>query len=717
MANALSNRLLDVALEDGMMRGPLSGMFPESLPVPSFAVALAPICNQLPKVKPGSGQLAQMAWRKAGQIKCGQLTRDECAAIVLYTMEDVPRERSLYYAMNAALREKNRQAARPWRDFVWLLLHALRKLPPSQAGVVFRGMPGKVLAEETEQQWSGFSSTATKVEVMEEFLQTNGPRTVIKLELTTPVGRDVSAFSLYPKECEVLLPPNVCFEVVSRWNTGSGLVMVQCKQTKSLDKLLDFSFGIPAMPKPLTVCKKNDDVYFLGTSQTFSNGDKLGYGQRGKVMGPSSSEPNKRVAVKFPGNKGCIDVTVPELSKEAPKPLAGGFKACEDVYFVGTPQTFSNGDKLAYGARGTVWGPGSSEERVLVSFQGNKGCTGVTVPELSKGKPLAGGFVASDDVYFIGMSQTLSSGTSCGSKLGYGQWGKVVGPSSSEPNKLVAVMFPGIKASINITVALLSKEAPKPLAGGFKAFEDVYFVGTPQTFSTGDKLAYGQRGTVLGPGPSKRAMGLMQVECPVGAGAGQRIKIMANGAEYEVEVPAGIVAGQTFQIKIPDAAPQSSILVMFQGNKGQIHVTAPELSKGKPLPGGFVANDDVYFLGTSQTFSSGNLIGYGQRGKVMGPSSSEPNKRVAVKFPVNKSCIDVAVSELSKEAPKPLAGGFKASEDVYFVGNGVANGARGTVIGPGPSEERVLVSFQGHKGCIGVTVPELSKSRLRRVSR
>merc|ERR1712127_721818 len=60
-------------------------------------------------------------------------------------------------------------------------------------------------------------------------------------------------------------------------------------------------------------------------------------------------------------------------------------------------------------------------------------------------------------------------------------------------------------------------------------------------------------------GAAKRAMGLMQVECPVGAGAGQRIKIMANGAEYEVEVPAGIVAGQTFQIEIPDAAPQSSV--------------------------------------------------------------------------------------------------------------------------------------------------------------
>ena len=143
----------------------------------------------------------------------------------------MPRELSPYYVMNAALREKNRQAARPWRDFVWLLLHALRKLPPSKARVVYRGMSGSELAEGAELQWSAFSSTATKVDVMEVFLHTKeataGARTMIHLELTEPVGRDVSAFSLYPQECEVLLPPNVCFEVVSHYNAGSGLVIVR----------------------------------------------------------------------------------------------------------------------------------------------------------------------------------------------------------------------------------------------------------------------------------------------------------------------------------------------------------------------------------------------------------------------------------------------------------------------------------------------------------
>ena len=86
-------------------------------------------------------------------------------------------------------------------------------------------MTKSVLAEGAELQWSAFSSTATKVDVMEVFLDTeeatSGQRTMIHLELTEPVGRDVSAFSFYPQECEVLLPPNIRFEVVSRYKADT----------------------------------------------------------------------------------------------------------------------------------------------------------------------------------------------------------------------------------------------------------------------------------------------------------------------------------------------------------------------------------------------------------------------------------------------------------------------------------------------------------------
>ena len=39
---------------------------------------------------------------------------------------------------------------------------------------------------------------------------------------------------------ELLLPPNFSFEIVSTFEAGGGLTMVQCKQTETLDVLLDF---------------------------------------------------------------------------------------------------------------------------------------------------------------------------------------------------------------------------------------------------------------------------------------------------------------------------------------------------------------------------------------------------------------------------------------------------------------------------------------------
>ena len=40
--------------------------------------------------------------------KYPHMTEHERAAVVLYTMEDYPRENSPYFVMNRALREKNR---------------------------------------------------------------------------------------------------------------------------------------------------------------------------------------------------------------------------------------------------------------------------------------------------------------------------------------------------------------------------------------------------------------------------------------------------------------------------------------------------------------------------------------------------------------------------------------------------------------------------------
>ena len=255
-----ANRVMDMALEDGKVRGPLAGFFPATLPVPTLEQALAPFAAGYPHLHADTGRSVKLARKKAkkAQVKYTTLTLDECIAVVLYTIEEHPRETSLYYLMNAALRSKQRAEVWPWRDFIWLLLHALRKLPPVPAlKIVFRGCTkapselGLELEAGFEFTWAGFSSTATTQGVMSTFVGQAGPRTLLTIALSEPVGRDVRDFSLFPKENEVLFPPNMCFEVVSHFDAGGGLIIVQCKQTETIDAILDMSTppapGIPPM--------------------------------------------------------------------------------------------------------------------------------------------------------------------------------------------------------------------------------------------------------------------------------------------------------------------------------------------------------------------------------------------------------------------------------------------------------------------------------------
>jgi hypothetical protein len=85
---------------------------------------------------------------------------------------------------------------------------------------------------------------------MSTFVGQAGPRTLLTIVLSEPVGRDVQDFSLFPKENEVLFPPNMCFEVVSHFDSGGGLIMVQCKQTETIDAILDMTPPAATLPPP-----------------------------------------------------------------------------------------------------------------------------------------------------------------------------------------------------------------------------------------------------------------------------------------------------------------------------------------------------------------------------------------------------------------------------------------------------------------------------------
>jgi hypothetical protein len=128
------------------------------------------------------------------------LTRDESAAIYLYSMPI-----SFFGRLNEALRAENRQALKPWLAFLKLFINALEKLP-SIKSIVWRGVSGNVgsiFADGRERIWWSVNSCSKELKVVEQRLGDTG--TVFAIDVIH--GKDISAFSTFPEEQEIVLMP------------------------------------------------------------------------------------------------------------------------------------------------------------------------------------------------------------------------------------------------------------------------------------------------------------------------------------------------------------------------------------------------------------------------------------------------------------------------------------------------------------------------------
>jgi ubiquitin len=350
MNSSHANRMMDMALEDGKSRGPLAGFFPATLPVPTLEQALAPLAAGYPHLDAVTGRSVKLARKKVkekkAQVKYPNLTMDECTAVVLYTMEEEPRETSLYYVMNAALRSKQRAEVRPWRDFIWLLLHALRKLPAVPAlPVVFRGSKkapselGLELEPGFEFTWAGFTSTATTQGVMSTFVGQKGPRTLYTITLSEPVGRDIRDFSDY-QENEVLFPPNMCFEVVDHFDAGNGLIMVQCKQTETIDAILDMT--PPDDTPPLS------EVYQVVVPEGVTTLDVRYFGEDVRKDLLSVALPASLTCIDSCAFQGCSSLALIKLPSSLTRIGNHTFQGCSSLALRELPASLTSIDGYAF---------------------------------------------------------------------------------------------------------------------------------------------------------------------------------------------------------------------------------------------------------------------------------------------------------------------------------------------------------------------------------
>lgn len=131
------------------------------------------------------------------------LTHDESAAVYLYTMDGD--QKSFYKILNNALRSENRAILRVWFPFLKLFEVAIKKLP-SIKGSVWRGVPEDVSSQFKRDQtftWWSISSCSQSVNVIQDFLSANSNSTLFMIEVFK--AKDVSSYSYYPNENEVLL--------------------------------------------------------------------------------------------------------------------------------------------------------------------------------------------------------------------------------------------------------------------------------------------------------------------------------------------------------------------------------------------------------------------------------------------------------------------------------------------------------------------------------
>ncbi|CAF4156041.1 unnamed protein product [Rotaria magnacalcarata] len=161
-------RLTDTAEKPSDFFLPISGY--ERQPLVSLEEAVAPLLEILPAVQ---------SYTYAAKQRCKNpdenLTRDEQAAIMLYSIGWEPLEECLYYVLNAKLRSKDRGELKPWFLYLRLFLGALFRLPAEPRCTVYRGIRLH-LAPEFEMGgtvvWWGFTSCTTSICVLQsdEFL-------------------------------------------------------------------------------------------------------------------------------------------------------------------------------------------------------------------------------------------------------------------------------------------------------------------------------------------------------------------------------------------------------------------------------------------------------------------------------------------------------------------------------------------------------------------
>ena len=184
-----------------------------------------PLEQALEPIIPRINQLDQ--YIQTAKVKCHfpsehGLTLDESAAIFLYTMEWD--NTSLYQVMKRDVHSKDQSTFSSWFSYLKLFTTAVQKLPSSRMNV-WRGVNKDSISRFTKDEefiWWNITSCSTSDAIIKDCLRPNS----LLCKIETVNGKDISIYSNFPNQNEIILCPGTRLHVVSnaQEQTSSSIV-------------------------------------------------------------------------------------------------------------------------------------------------------------------------------------------------------------------------------------------------------------------------------------------------------------------------------------------------------------------------------------------------------------------------------------------------------------------------------------------------------------
>ena len=208
---------------------------------PTLEEALA--CMGYEKAKELAEQSTEKATDKLTELYAPDLTVEDVAVIFCYTLEWNEKRlgdgESPHKKLNNSLSvDRSSAALKKTRGFLFLLLQALRKLPRfvPESHTLYRGIRAHVQTEPdpefpdrkpyaagNKKTWWAFTSTTTSLEATRKFI-CNRESTLFVVG-KSPWGYDISVFSDFPDEKEILLEPERKLKVTGVVRQGQHIIV------------------------------------------------------------------------------------------------------------------------------------------------------------------------------------------------------------------------------------------------------------------------------------------------------------------------------------------------------------------------------------------------------------------------------------------------------------------------------------------------------------